>query len=58
MHRLDPRQAGRFFAYVVDLPLRDQVDPMTLSVFALGKLHFAKKRLGRLRGVEAGPEGD
>ena len=31
------RQADLFFAYLVDLPLRDQADTMTLPVFSLGK---------------------
>ncbi len=35
--RPDPRQADLFFAYLVDLPLRDQADTMTLPVFSLGK---------------------
>jgi len=36
-HRPDPRQADLFFAYLVDLPLRDQADTMSLPVFSLGK---------------------
>ncbi len=35
--RPDTRQADLFFAYLVDLPLRDQADTMTLPVFSLGK---------------------
>ena len=47
MHRLEPRQADLFFAYIVDLPLRDQADSMTLSVYAFCKLPFAKNDLDR-----------
>ncbi len=36
--RPDPRQADLFIAYLVDLPLRDQADTMSLPVFSLGKL--------------------
>ena len=36
-HRPDPRQADLFFAYLVDLPLRDQAHTMSLPVFSLGK---------------------
>ncbi len=35
--RPDPRQADLFIAYLVDLPLRDQADTMSLPVFSLGK---------------------
>ena len=35
--RPDSRQADLFFAYLVDLPLRDQADTMSLPVFSLGK---------------------
>ncbi len=38
--RPDPRQDDLFFAYLVDLPLRDQADTMTLPVFSLGKGSF------------------
>ena len=35
-HRPDPRQADLFVAYLVDLPLRDQADTMTLPVEPAG----------------------
>ncbi len=45
-HRPDPRQADLFFAYLVDLPLRDQADTKAL---AKASITMAKPDLWRAR---------
>ena len=45
-HRPDPRQADLFFAYLVDLPLRDQADTKAL---AKASITMAKADLWRAR---------
>lgn len=52
-HRPDPRQADLFFAYLVDLPLRDQADTMSLPVFSLGKGKRTKPRAYRVQKGQA-----
>ncbi len=53
-HRPDPRQADLFFAYLVDLPLRDQADTkalaraaMTMATVDLWHARLAVKTLRR-----------